>query len=216
MENTNRLIKAVIFDFGGVLMRTESQEPRQKLARQVGLSVQELYHLIFDSEESHLVQLGRLSPEVHWQRVGGRLGKSPEEMLAFRRQMFAADVLDRDLVYYIRRLRGAYKTALLSNASARLAAMLRDELHIDDCFDVITISAQVGLMKPDPDIYKLTLDRLQVAPPEAIFVDDAPVNVAAAAVLGMHAILFTGREALLTELQPLLKLANPLSGRESS
>ncbi len=205
MQQRIRDIKAVIFDYGGVLMRTESQESRERVARQADLSPARLYHLVFDSEDSRLAQLGLLSPEARWARIGHALGmNTPEEVLALRHDMFGGDVLGIELVNDIRRLRRRYKTALLSNSSIRLVTVLRDELHIDDCFDAIVISAQVRLMKPDPAIYHLTLDRLQVAAHEAVFVDDAPQNVQAAAALGMRAIRFTTREALLAELRPLL------------
>lgn len=205
MANTSGLIQALIFDFGGVLMRTMSQEPRQRLAARFGLSLDELYATVFDSEESQLEQLGRLAPGTRWQRLARDLGlKSQQEVRAFQTEFFSADTLDMELVAYLRRMRGHYKTALLSNAWANAADWLRDHLHIDDCFDVIVISALVRMMKPDPAIYHYTLNRLQVAPQEAVFVDDSRPNVEAAAALGIHAIQFTTREAVLQEIESLL------------
>lgn len=205
MPESMRPIRALIFDMGGVLLRTESLEPRQRLAAKVGLSLEELYKLIFESEEDRLVQLGIITPEVRWQHVAQQLGLDDEEIANFRREMFAGDVLDMELVNYIRSKRGRYKTALLSNAPARLETMLRNEWHIADCFDVIVISALVGMMKPDPAIYRLTLNQLQVAPQEAVFIDDVRENVEAAAALGMHAIQFTTRDDTLKELEALLQ-----------
>lgn len=207
MQHPEYKIKALIFDMGGVLLRTESLEPRQRLAAKIGLSLEQLYKLIFESEEDRLLQLGLLPLEVRWQRIAQQLGLSNEELTEFRREMFAGDVLDMELVNYICSKRGRYKTALLSNAPARLEAMLRNEWHIADCFDVIVISALVGMMKPDPAIYRLTLNQLQVAPQEAVFIDDMRENVEAAAALGTHAIQFTTRDAVLKELEELLHAA---------
>nr|MBC7245942.1 HAD family phosphatase [Chloroflexota bacterium] len=198
-------IKALIFDMGGVLLRTESLEPRQRLAAKLGLSLEQLYKLVFESEEDRLVQLGIITPEERWQRIAPQLGLNNEEIAEFRREMFAGDVLDMELVNYIRSMRGRYKTALLSNAPARLEAMIHNEWHIADCFDVIVISALVKMMKPDPAIYRFTLNQLQVAPQEAVFIDDIRENVEAAAALGMHAIQFTTRDAALKELEDLLQ-----------
>lgn len=206
MQYPEHKIKALIFDMGGVLLRTESLEPRQRLAAKLGLSLEELYRLVFESEEDCLVQLGIMPPEVRWQRIGQQFGLSDEEMAAFRREMFAGDVLDLELVNYIRSKRRHYKTALLSNAPARLETMLHNEWHIADCFDVIVISALVGMMKPDPAIYRLTLNQLQVAPQEAVFIDDMRENVEAAAALGIHAIQFTTRDVTLKELEALLRV----------
>ena len=205
MRDSLREIRALIFDFGGVLTRTESQEPRERLARQVGLSRQELHDAVFNCKESRLAQLGRMSSEERWQRVGYVLSlHSPEELLAFRHDFFAGDVLDTELVSYIRRMRGRYKTALLSNASAEFAEILHTKFGLGDCFDVTIISGLVGMMKPDAAIYRLTLQRLGVAPHQAVFVDDMRENVEGAAAVGMHAILFTTRVAVLTELDALL------------
>jgi len=123
--------------------------------------------------------------------------------------MFATDVLDGELLDYIRSLRPRLKTALLSNASLRLVTVLRDDLHIEDCFDVIVISAQVGLMKPDPAIYRLTLERLGVEPQEAVFLDDVLDNVEAASSLGIHTVHFVGREEAVCELEELLGRSPP-------
>jgi epoxide hydrolase-like predicted phosphatase len=101
-------------------------------------------------------------------------------------------------------MRGRYKTALLSNASASFAELLHTKFGLGDCFDVIIVSALVGMMKPDPGIYHLVLERLHVAPYEAVFVDDMQENVEGAAAVGMHAIHFTTRDALLSELEALL------------
>jgi FMN phosphatase YigB (HAD superfamily) len=69
----------------------------------------------------------------------------------------------------------------------------------------MVISAAVHMIKPDPAIYHYTLRQLQVAPQEAVFVDDSRPNVEAAAALGIHAIQFTTREAVLQELETLLR-----------
>jgi epoxide hydrolase-like predicted phosphatase len=206
MANPSISIKALIFDFGGVLMRTMSEEPRDRLAAKFGLSRQELVSIVFDSQESQLEQFGRIAPDARWRRLAQDLGlRSREELDAFQTEFFSADALDVELIAYLRRMRGPYKTALLSNAWANLAGLLSNDLHIDDCFDVIVISAVVHLMKPDPAIYHYTLGQLQVAPQEAVFVDDMRPNVEAAAALGIHAIQFTTREAVLEELEALLR-----------
>ncbi len=194
-------------------MRTESQEPRERLARQVGLSRQELYEVVFNSEESRLAQLGRMSSQERWQRVGQVLGlDSTEKLLAFRREFYAGDVLDTELIKYVQRARGRCKTALLSNASARFAKLLHTKFGVGQCFDVIIVSALVGMMKPDPAIYRLALNQVQVAPHEAVLVDDTRVNVEAAAAIGIHAIHFTTRDALMAELDALLGEAPQTQG----
>jgi epoxide hydrolase-like predicted phosphatase len=197
--------KAVIFDFGGVLMRTEDPEPRRRIAEQLGMSVQELEQVVFESEEGKLAEVGRLSSDERWRRVTARLGlRSPDAWKTFPGHFFAGEVLDVELVDYVRLLRHSYATALLSNASDSLDAYVRERLGLSDAFDLIIVSALVGMKKPDPAIFRIALDRLEVAAHEAIFVDDRQDNVEGAVSVGMYGIRFTTREALIAKLTTLL------------
>ena len=205
MLPSSSAIGALIFDYGGVLMRTHSQEPRRQLAARLGLSPQELYNTVFAHEAVQRAELGVLSSEECGRQIGQALGlNSREEVHAFWREFFAGDVLDTVLVEHIRRWHRRFKTALLSNFTESLPEYVRNDLGLGDCFNEIIVSASAGIRKPDPAIYELVLERLRVAPHQAIFVDDMPVNVQGAQSVGMHGILFTSREALLEELRNLL------------
>lgn len=196
-------IRALIFDVGGVLVRTEDPTPRQQLAAKLNLSVRALYDVAFGGNTWKQVQLGRVADDEHWQAVGRRLGLAwPDEVHAFREAFFEGDQLDRELIELIVRLRDHYKMALLSNAPANLRRRIVDGWGIPpDTFDAIVISAEQGVMKPDPEIYRVVLARLDVAPHEAIFVDDFVENIAAARALGIQVIHFTSPEALVKELK---------------
>ena len=76
---------------------------------------------------------------------------------------------------------------------------------INIAFHHIVISAEVGMMKPEQRIYEHTLEKVGVAPGEAVFIDDMPDNIAAAKAVGMHGIRFVSREQALAELEALLK-----------
>ena len=97
-----------------------------------------------------------------------------------------------------------YRTALLSNYSELLRKMLADHWRMDGAFDQIVISWEVHMIKPDPEIYYYTLEKLGCAPEEAIFIDDKAVNVKSALALGMQAILFTGREDMNRCIQAII------------
>jgi putative hydrolase of the HAD superfamily len=112
--------------------------------------------------------------------------------------------LDTDLIDYIRILKQNYRTAMLTNAPSHVRIAINEEFHIADAFHLIVISAEVGLMKPDPAIYRLTLERLGFEPYEAVFIDDVSENVEGARQVGMHAILFKNTEQTRTDLQSLL------------
>lgn len=182
---------------GGVLVRTEFPEVRQRLEKRSGFPPGTLDHAIWAGEAWELAQVGRISYEEYWRRVGAILGFStPEEIAEFRREYFSGDRLDEELVSLIRELRPHYKIGLLSNAPDKLDNWLDEEWHIKDLFDAIVYSAQVGMAKPDRSMFQLILEQLDIAPSEALFVDDFPRNIDAARALGMHAIHFTSTKAL--------------------
>ena len=106
----------------------------------------------------------------------------------------------------VRGLRSRYKVALLSNAWPDQYDVVREKFGLDVCdeFDVYVNSADVGLRKPDPAIFHLTLERLGIAPQQAVFLDDLLHNVDSARELGIHAVQFVDPATSLAELEMLL------------
>ena len=183
-------ISAVIWDLGGVLLRTEDMTSRQALADRMGMPREELEDMVFDNESGDRAQLGEISVDEHWENIRQQMGLDAAGISEFRRQFWDGDRLDVELVDYIRSLRGRYKTGLLSNAFSDLREVVTTLLNFADAFDDMVISAEVHLMKPDPRIYQYALQRLGAAPQEAVFIDDIRQNVEGARSQGMQAIHF--------------------------
>ncbi len=184
------MIKAVIFDVGGVLVRTESQQKRRDWEARLGLAPGESEAIVFAGEMGTKAQSGAIGDEAHWAWIGQRLGLDEAALTAFRHDFWAGDVLDTDLVAYIRQLRPRYQTAIISNATEGLRAALTNRFQIADAFDLIVGSAEEKVMKPDPEIYRRTLNRLGRKPEETVFIDDFAHNIAAADKLGMKTVHF--------------------------
>ena len=197
-------IRAVIFDLGGVLVRTENRAPREQLANSLGMTSEEISHVIFDSESARLATLGKITTQAHWENIRETLKLSLEEFSRVRVAFWSGDSLDENLVDYIRFLRPQYRTGLLSNAWDNLREIIESRWKISDAFDEIIISSEVGVAKPDPRIYHMTLKRLEVAPQEAVFVDDFIENVEAACSAGLYGIHFVKPEQVVSELSKLL------------
>jgi len=196
-------IGVVFFDLGGVIVRTEFQAPRERLAQRLGMTYEGLVKLVFEGESSRRASLGEISTQEHWAAVIRALSLPPSAAEIVGQEFFAGDFLDRELLNFIRSLRPHYKTGLISNAWPDL----RDYIvrsKFDDAFDEMVISAEVGLMKPDPRIYHLALQKTGVAPAAAVFLDDFAENIEAARAVGMYAIQFTQPEKALEELKQLL------------
>jgi epoxide hydrolase-like predicted phosphatase len=197
-------IRAVIFDMGGVINRSMDETPRRLLAERLGVPVDSLYKLVFDSESARRASVGEISVIDHWQAVQAALNVPPAEMGGVQAQFWQGDQVDYALVDYIRSLRGRYKVAMLSNAWDDLRTVLSERWKIADAFDEIIISAEVRLAKPDARIYQLALERLGVSAGEAVFVDDFSRNIAAAQELGLHTVHFHSPEQARAELESLL------------
>ncbi len=197
-------VRAVFFDFGGVIMRTEFQAPRQKLAERFNMDYAEIDKAVFNCEAARRASLGEITEEQFWADVSRRFKLPASEAQAFRDQFFGGDLIDRSLVETIRSLRGSVHTGLISNAWSGLRGFLAKEKLLD-LFDTAVISAEVGVVKPSAKIYQLALEQAKVSAEEAVFVDDFPENVAACQEVGMTGILFDDPQKSLARLQRVLK-----------
>ncbi|MCB0116310.1 MAG: HAD family phosphatase [Caldilineaceae bacterium] len=185
------MIKAVIFDVGGVLIRTEDPSPRRRLEDRLGLAPGQAEFIVFNSERGRAAQLGQITSAQLWDGVQDELGLDADGLRRFRDEFFGGDVLDRALIDFIRALRGRYTTAIISNYMDELPHLLTHVHAVADAFDLIVVSAQERIMKPDAEIFQRTLSRLNLRPEETVFIDDFAHNVEGALAVGMRAIHFT-------------------------
>lgn len=201
-------IKALIFDFGGVLARTPERKRRQEWEARLGLRQGEADSVVFHSDMGQKAQQGEIDEETLWRWVGQHLGLPAVELAAFRRDFWADDYLDEALIKEIRRWRAAYQTAIISNAADGLRHTLEEEYRIAGDFDLIVVSAEEKVMKPAAEIYRRTLSRLGRPAEEAIFIDDTEINVAAARKLGMKGIHVRPGLDIIVELKKLVNNIN--------
>jgi epoxide hydrolase-like predicted phosphatase len=199
--------RAVIFDWGGVLMRTIDASGRRKWERKLGLPLHAVDRVVHGSRSWKQAQSGIISDDEYWADVADQLGLDNAALVEFRHDYFRGDQLDRDMLRYIDALRPRFKTALLSNASPQLQDLL-DELGATAVFDVIVISGLVGVQKPDPAIYHLVLERLSLPPNETVFVDDFIENIHGARAVGMRTLHFRPDLDWKTELTRRLETAD--------
>lgn len=206
MKKDDRPIHAVLWDMGGVIVRTLDWSGRARWEKRAGLSPHELEHIVFRGEMGVRAALGQANSDDVWTWVLQHLGFPQSERTAIERDFFSGDHVDNDLISFIRSLRPGHKTGIISNAWPELRHWLEVDWCIADAFDHIVISAEVGILKPNPRIYHLALNELGVAPSEAIFIDDFKENVVGALDIGMRAIHFRTTEQVTSELRALLNL----------
>lgn len=198
-------IRSVIWDMGGVLLRTEDQGPRIELAKRIGITLDELYSNVFANESAKLAEIGKITEKDHWSNIQGHFRLSDVELAAFQDAFWGGDSVDENLVEFIRSLRPAYKTCLLSNAWSGTWETFDRRFHLLDIFDFRVISAEIGIAKPDPGIYIFALEKMGLTAAEAVFIDDFEHNVDAAIEVGIYGIHFKNRDQVLRELRLLLK-----------
>lgn len=200
------MIKALITDFGGVLMRTRTDRSRRVLEQRLGLPPNTVDDRVFSCGMSQRGMRGEVSELALWQYLETDLALARHGLTwqEFQEEFFSEDFLDEELMTLIRGVRPGLKTGLISNAWSGLREVLHTRVPIADAFDVLVISAEEKVAKPDPRIYQLTLDRLGIQPGEAIFLDDFIENIHAANALGMIGIHFQSGPQAQRDIRALL------------
>ena len=196
--------KAILWDLGGVILRTEDWEPRHCLDRMLDLPNGTIYELVFESAISRKATLGEATNDELWMWVGEQLELSSGELTLVRDEFWSGDQIDMGLIRFIRARKTETKMGLLSNGWSSTRRFIDERWHIADIFDDMIISAEVGLAKPDQRIYQLALDRLDFVAEQTIFIDDFVENIQGARELGIHGIHFQNPQTVLEELKDLL------------
>jgi glucose-1-phosphatase len=184
----NKQIRALIFDVGGVLVRTVDQRGRREWEIRLGLEPGDAERFVLNSKMGKKAQRGEISDEELWAWVGDYLSLG-KNLPNFRRDFWRGDEVNQPLVSLIRGLSPKYRMAILSNATDALHTTLTNYGLTQD-FDLVVGSAYEGVMKPEPAIFLRTLERLECQPSESVFIDDMLENVEAARSLGLNAIHF--------------------------
>ncbi len=199
------MIKAIVFDIGGVLVRTEDRTYREKLEEQYDLLPGGADRLVFDSKPAQASTIGKAERSAIWDNIANKLRLSDQELDEFQTGFWAGDQLDTELLHFLQELRENYSTVLLSNAWSGHRMVLREEFDILEgkTVDKILLSAELGVAKPDPQIYAILAKRIESAYDEILFVDDFIENIEAAKTLGIHTIHY----------QPGMNLINAIKSR---
>jgi epoxide hydrolase-like predicted phosphatase len=198
-------IKAVVFDWGGVLMRTVDYVPRHRWDDQLGLARGSVEKAVHGLDAWRRAQLGETRIEDYWRAVGDHLRLTPDQTARLRVEVYSGDKLDTAVLSTLRRCREkSLKTGLLSNHTSDLLDSIR-ATQLESVFDAIVISADIHVMKPEPAAYATILDKLSVAASEAVMIDDFPNNIDGARAVGMAAILFRPDGSWNAELQRLIE-----------
>ncbi len=184
------MIKAVIFDYFGVICSDEYW----KLVKE-DKNIQGGFH-----ELSNAVNKGEVRWEAFIDKVATKTGKDPQEI----QNLYDSEQLNPEILALVAKLRKTYKTGLLSNAHYEFLEPVIAKTHLNELFDTIVISSEVGMIKPQPEIYQYIVKQLGVKPSETVHIDDIVRHVEGAKRAGLQAILYKNFKQMKSELQEIL------------
>ncbi|GAF73865.1 unnamed protein product, partial [marine sediment metagenome] len=195
---SDRAVRAVFFDFGGVVARLD-RELLAAYERRHGLPQGSFFRALYTIPEWKAVEVGQGSEDAWMDAAKRKLdefaGRVLPEIGEERTTMWRT--LDEDVVELIRRLGPRYGVGLLSNATPRLESELNDYHKLGGVFRVIVNSSRVGVAKPDARIYRLAAEQMGVEPSACVHVDDLAHNVEGARQAGFYGIHHRGDYATL-------------------
>lgn len=195
------MIKAIIFDWGGVLIDHPIPAIKAYCARYLKVPERELGDAVekFRGDFAR----GKISEDEFWEKVRSEVGVSKPDIGSLWGEAFRDSYSEKQEVFSLASsLRGnGYKIGFLSNTEIPGVKIFREKGY--NVFDVTVFSCLEGTIKPERRAYEIILERLGVKPEEAIFIDDRPVNIKGAKEVGMNAVLFKNINHLKKKLQAL-------------
>ena len=204
------MIKAVIFDVGGVLHSSTSKDVKRNICQTMGVTEKE-----YTTACNTLIPLyngGEIVNEKEfWKRfiIFTKSKATIPNYSLWSREFSYKYQIQIEVMKIVSNLKQqGLKLAILSNTIEPHAKVNREK-GIYSPFKVVILSYEVGIRKPDPKIYKITLNKLCVKAEEAVFVDDSDKNVEAAITLGIHGIVFKNTDQLKKDLTKIgVRLTN--------
>ena len=192
-------IKAIIFDVGGVLVKETSKHLYKRLAEALGIDYQALYE--FRSNYSKRLLLGKMRPEEFASLAEKKF--MVENFLKEWEEAYLQLPINYELLELVKQLRRDYRVSIISNIIS-IQAKINYKRGLFNGFNPIVLSCDVGYAKPDKEIYRIALNRLNLNPEACVFIDDREANIQAAKELGISSILFKDKEQLEEELKDIL------------
>jgi epoxide hydrolase-like predicted phosphatase len=209
-------IEAVISDFGGVLT-TSMRDGFVAYEQHSGISAEQLgtaMGTIWARDGAHPLfelETGRITEAAFVTALGDELSAQldREVRLDDLGEVYFQHLHPNDrAIQYMRSLRDrGYRLAICTNNVREWEPLWRSMLPVDEIFDVVVDSAFVGLRKPEPEIYALTLERLGAPAASTVFVDDIELNCKAATELGLRAVHFRDTEQAIEDIEAALAAA---------
>jgi epoxide hydrolase-like predicted phosphatase len=198
------VIRAVVFDIGGVLEITPDLGVDRRWETRLGLPDGEILARMRDVWQGG--SIGTITLDDVHEALGDRLGLDDQTLAQYMADLWREylGTANTELIEYARGLRPRYRTGIVSNSFVGAREREQAAYGFEDLVEEVVYSHEVGFSKPDPRIYALICTRLNVPPEEMVFVDDSDVCVAGARDAGIHAIRYQSSAQTIAEIEKLL------------
>jgi putative hydrolase of the HAD superfamily len=198
-------VRGLLVDFGGVLT-TNVFDSFRAFSEEEGLEPDVIRRLLHEEpralEAVRALETGAISEDEFGERFGELLELEEARRPGLVERMFGHLAPDEPMLDALRRARAqGIRTGLISNS---MGAGRYDRTLFPELFDGVVISGEVGLHKPQPEIFELGCERVGLPPRDCVFVDDLRQNCEGAEAVGMTAVLHRGAESTLPRLEELL------------
>ncbi len=196
-------IRVIVFDLGRVLLDFDHNIASRRISVYTKKSAEEIYELFFDSQITRSFEEGKVSSRDFYSRVKDMLGMELgyEEFCRIWNGIFFLTETNKRVRELAARLKKRYQIAVLSNVNLLHYEYIRDNFPVFDIFDRVFASCEMGLVKPDPQIYRKVLESLGVTARQVFYTDDRPELVESARALEIRARIFTGVKQLEEDLK---------------
>lgn len=206
-------IRVVMFDIGGVLeVIPEGGDPATRFP-----ALDEEWNARLDMPPGHLTRcyeavaadgaFGRCTYDEWCARFQASVGMSQADFAAYMAAFW--DIYmgnpNEELIAYFRALRPRYRTAILTNSFVGAREQEEKRYGFTSMVELAIYSHEEGISKPDPRIFAIAIERLDIPPAEIVFLDDVPANVDAARACGLRAVLFTSTSQAIADIQTILQ-----------
>ena len=198
------VIRAVVFDIGGVLEITPDLGVDRRWEARLGLPAGQIGERMADVWTGGA--LGTITLDDVHLALMDRLGLDQQQLTAFMADVWREYVgsANTELIEYARGLRPRYLTGILSNSFVGAREWEQAAYGFEELVDDIVYSHEAGMAKPDPRVYALVCERLGARPGETVFLDDVGQNVAGARDVGIHAVHYRDNAQAIAEIEQLL------------
>ncbi|MBU0898821.1 MAG: HAD family phosphatase [Nanoarchaeota archaeon] len=191
------MIKAIIFDLGGVILQNKVEDVIKKISERLNIDYDSLFYLYKKHKQN--MSSGKMSAKQFADLIKTKFKLDTDVIQEWKKAYLETMPINEKMINIVKELKKNYKVAMVSNIP-ELHAQINKERGTFSYFNPTILSCEVHLTKPQKEIFKLTLRELKLNPKECVFIDDREENLSVPNEMGFYTVLFRNSEQLIKDL----------------